>query len=132
VASGLKSSGRDRARRLASLDRGGSSACLLLRVAIHHCIEAYDELDVRFHVALVRASRNEAMHLAMLAVRDAVARHLLDALRVSADPGATLERLTAEHEEILAALSAGDGDRAATLVERHIWRFYEEQLGANG
>jgi DNA-binding FadR family transcriptional regulator len=87
-------------------------------------LEEFDEADVRFHVALVRGSGNEAMHLVMAALRDAVARHLLAALRERRDPGRTLRRLAAEHAEILDAVESGDGDRAADLVEHHIRGFY--------
>jgi GntR family transcriptional repressor for pyruvate dehydrogenase complex len=86
--------------------------------------EAFDAADVRFHVALVRACGNEAMHLVMLALRDPVARHLLDALRAEEDPRPTLRRLAREHAALLEAVEAGDGERAATLVERHIRGFY--------
>jgi GntR family transcriptional repressor for pyruvate dehydrogenase complex len=89
-------------------------------------IEAFDEADVRFHVALVRASGNEAMHLVMAALRDAVARHLLAALRAQADPRRTLARLTAEHAAILDAVESGQAERAAGLVEAHIRGFYAE------
>jgi DNA-binding FadR family transcriptional regulator len=43
-------------------------------------VETFDQADVRFHIALVAASDNEAMHLIMLAVRQSIADHLLDAL----------------------------------------------------
>jgi GntR family transcriptional repressor for pyruvate dehydrogenase complex len=89
-------------------------------------IEAFDEADVRFHVALVRASGNEAMQLLMLALRDPVAAHLLKALRAQSDPRGTLERLTREHAEILEAVEGGEESRAATLVERHIRGFYKD------
>jgi DNA-binding FadR family transcriptional regulator len=92
-------------------------------------IEAFDEADVRFHVALVRASGNEAMHLVMLALRRAVARHLLEALRAEPDRRATLRRLTREHAAILKAVEGGDADRAATLVDRHIRGFYRATAG---
>ena len=87
-------------------------------------IEEFDEADVRFHVALARASGNEAMHLVMTALRGAAARHLLEALRARRDPERTLRRLAREHEAILAAVQAGVGDVAAELVERHIRGFY--------
>lgn len=72
----------------------------------------------------MRASGNEAMHLVMLALRDAVARYLLAALRASDDPRSIVRRLVREHEAVLAAVEAGDGDRAAKLVEAHIRGFY--------
>jgi GntR family transcriptional repressor for pyruvate dehydrogenase complex len=87
--------------------------------------EAFEEADVRFHVALVRASGNEAMHLVMQALREAVARHLLDYLRAQPDLPATLARLVEEHEAILAAVERGHPARAAELVRAHIRAFYE-------
>jgi GntR family transcriptional repressor for pyruvate dehydrogenase complex len=87
-------------------------------------IEEFDEADVRFHVALARASGNEAMHLVMTALRGAAARHLLEALSARRDPERTLRRLAREHQAILAAVEGGDGDTAAELVEQHIRGFY--------
>jgi DNA-binding FadR family transcriptional regulator len=87
-------------------------------------IATFDEADLRFHIALVRAGGNEAMHLAMLALRDAAVRYLLAALRVQSDQQRVLGRLVREHEQILEAVEAGDADRAAELVESHICRFY--------
>jgi DNA-binding FadR family transcriptional regulator len=101
-------------------------AALALMQAPEISIEAFDEADVRFHVSLVRASGNEAMHLVMLALRDPVARHLLEALRSDSDGRGTLLRLTREHSRILEAVENGDGDRAAGLVERHIRAFYRD------
>jgi GntR family transcriptional repressor for pyruvate dehydrogenase complex len=89
-------------------------------------IEAFDEADVRFHVALVRASGNEAMQLVMLALHDPVAAHLLEALHAQPDPRATLRRLTSEHAAILESVEAGEGPQASTMIERHIRRFYKD------
>jgi GntR family transcriptional repressor for pyruvate dehydrogenase complex len=88
-------------------------------------IENFDEADVAFHVSLVRASGNEAMHLVMTALRHPVARHLLDALRASDNAEETLRRLGNEHRAIFDAVTGGDGERAAELVERHIRGFYD-------
>jgi DNA-binding FadR family transcriptional regulator len=87
-------------------------------------IEAFDEADVRFHVALVRGSGSEAMHLVMQALREAVARNLLDYLRAQRDLAGTLARLVAEHAAILEAVERGKPRRAAELVEAHIRSFY--------
>jgi DNA-binding FadR family transcriptional regulator len=88
-------------------------------------LAAFDEADVRFHVALVRASGNEAMHLMMLALRDPVAEHLLAALTDLPDPRAVIARLIDEHQAILEAIEAADGDRGAALIEEHIRAFYD-------
>jgi GntR family transcriptional repressor for pyruvate dehydrogenase complex len=87
-------------------------------------VEEFDDADVRFHVALARASGNEAMHLVMTALRGAAARHLLEALRARRDPERAQRRLVREHEAILEAVEGGDADAAAALVERHIRGFY--------
>lgn len=88
-------------------------------------VGAFDEVDVRFHIALSRASGNEAFYPVMVGIRDAMAHYLLVALRALPDPAAVIARLTAEHADILAAIRAGEGDEAAGLIEAHIVRFYE-------
>jgi GntR family transcriptional regulator, transcriptional repressor for pyruvate dehydrogenase complex len=85
--------------------------------------EAFEAADVRFHVALARASGNEALHLVMLAVRDAIARYLLDRMRRRRDLAAGLEQLCREHAAVLDAVRAGDGKAAAARVRAHIEGF---------
>ncbi len=91
-------------------------------------VERYERSDVRFHLALVGASGNEALHLVMLAVRDSIAAHLLDALRALPDPHATLERLTREHDALLDAVEARDPEGAAELMRDHVLGLYQEAL----
>jgi GntR family transcriptional repressor for pyruvate dehydrogenase complex len=88
--------------------------------------DEFDEADVRFHIALVRASGNEAMDLVMQALRGAVARHLREYLSNRTDLPATLARLVDEHAAILLAVERGHSSRAATLVGAHIRAFYRE------
>jgi GntR family transcriptional repressor for pyruvate dehydrogenase complex len=112
--------------------RGGSDHLLDARRALEEMvakdddIEAFDEVDVRFHVALSRASGNEAMHLVMLALRDPVTEYLQAALAAQDDYSEALGRLTGEHFAILQAVEAGDGTGAADLMERHIRTFYPQ------
>lgn len=87
-------------------------------------LAAFDEADANFHVALVRASGNAAMHLMMLALRDPVEAHLLTTLAALPDPACVITQLVAEHRAILEAVGAADGDRAADLIESHIRGFY--------
>lgn len=95
-------------------------------------VEEFDDADVRFHVALVRASGNEAMHLVMQALRGAVARYLLEFLRGQRDIGATFARLVAEHEAILDAVERGDPELATSLVADHIRGFYGGAASESG
>lgn len=85
--------------------------------------EAFERADVRFHVALAEASGNQALHLVMLAVRDAIGRYLLERMRRRADLASGLARLCDEHDAVLAAVDAGEGARAARLVRAHIEGF---------
>jgi GntR family transcriptional regulator, transcriptional repressor for pyruvate dehydrogenase complex len=87
-------------------------------------VEEFYAADVRFHVALVRASGSEAMYLVMLAVREAIARHLLIALRSLPEASVVLAELAREHDAILAAVEAGDGAAAAEMLRDHILNFY--------
>jgi len=68
-------------------------------------VEEFDHADVRFHLALVAASGNEAMHPVMLAVRDSIAQHLLEALRLVPEPPETFRRLADQHATILKAVA---------------------------
>jgi DNA-binding FadR family transcriptional regulator len=89
-------------------------------------VTAFEHADVRFHLALAAASGNEALHLVMLAVRDSVAAHLLEALTALADPRPTLARLTEEHAAILAAIEDRRPAEAGEIMRDHVLGFYEE------
>lgn len=127
----LESAALRLAARRADRNRGGDDGVATAHRALENMrtadldLEAFDDADLRFHIALVKASGNEAMHVVMLALREAAVRYLLVSLRGQGDPRRVLERLTAEHEQILGAVQSGDGERAATLIESHIRRFYK-------
>lgn len=89
-------------------------------------LEAFELADVRFHLALVRASGSEALTIVMLAVRDAVSKALSSRLTSLADPRPALARLIAEHEGILQAVLDGDGEAARRLSGEHLRRFYDD------
>lgn len=91
-------------------------------------VEEFDEADLRFHVSLVAASGNDAMHLVMLAVRDAATEHLLESLQRLRRRRPALRSLASDHSEILDAVVSGDGEQAAKLLEDHLYGFYEPFL----
>jgi DNA-binding FadR family transcriptional regulator len=93
-------------------------------------VRTFEEADVRFHLALVAASGNAALHLVMLAVRDSMAAHLLAALDALDDPRPVLRRLAREHAAILAAIEDGDAQRAQRLVRDHVVGFYQRSMCA--
>lgn len=85
--------------------------------------EAFHTADVAFHTALVEASANRAYALVMRVVRSAQAEHLRVALSARDDAEAP-SGLIREHTSILAALEAGDAERACTLLHAHLVGFY--------
>lgn len=87
-------------------------------------VPAFEQADVRFHLALAAASGNHAIHLVMLAVRDSIGSHLLDALQADPTSATTLRQLLTEHEQLLAAIQRRDAEEARRLVEAHIAGFY--------
>jgi GntR family transcriptional repressor for pyruvate dehydrogenase complex len=95
-------------------------------------VEEFDEADVRFHLALIAASGNRAMHLVMLALRDAMTKHLHESLRMLPRPAEAFHQLADQHAAILQAVEAGDGEAARTLVQEHIVRFYERFVSPDG
>ena len=82
--------------------------------------------DLRFHLALARASGNPLAPLVLEGSRGPIVRAMLEgALRVRDWP-AMRRRLLAEHRSILEAVAAGEGPAAARQMSRHIRGFYEE------
>lgn len=116
------------ARRRPAPDLAAAAAELEVMRAAEHDLLAFEAADVRFHLALVAASGNEAIGLVMLAVRDSIAAYLLDALRAVRDTPATTRRLTAEHAAILEAVAARDPGPAAALMRDHVLGFYPGAL----
>lgn len=87
-------------------------------------IERFHQDDVAFHAALAEASGNRAFSLMMNVLRDTMQRHLHEALQLEAEPRVVLADLVKEHEGILDALEAKDGERAAARVRAHVSAFY--------
>ena len=85
----------------------------------------FHRLDSEFHLELARAAKNDLMVLVLEGARTSIERIMLDALRRVPDFAAARARLVAEHEEIVDAVAAGDGEEAGRLMERHISAFYE-------
>lgn len=103
---------------------GAARAELELMRTVGDDVVAFEQADVRFHLALAAASGNEAIQLVMLAVRDSIAAHLLDALRAEPAPARAIARLVRQHDAILAAIEAGDARDAEQLLRDHVMGFY--------
>jgi DNA-binding GntR family transcriptional regulator len=84
--------------------------------------------DRAFHHTIVAASGNAILSRISDSLRDRQRRMV--AVTVARDP-ALPRRFLAEHQEILAAIAAGDGDTAASLVEAHLARSRARIEGAS-
>lgn len=85
----------------------------------------FHDLDTEFHIELARCSDNALLADLMTALRDAVRRPMVEAFDSEHDWGTRVKGLVAEHADIFAAVTAGDADRAASLMRQHIGGFYE-------
>ncbi|MFC8952995.1 FadR/GntR family transcriptional regulator [Streptomyces sp. NPDC057101] len=89
----------------------------------------YNDLDTAFHVLIARSSGNHLVSTLTSAVRESVRTLILQAEEAAEDRAVTVDRLHAEHVELLRLLRAGEGAAAADLVERHIRGFHGAVVG---
>lgn len=90
--------------------------------------ETFNQRDSEFHVALADAGGNRLMSDVTRAIRESVRTPILASLSAMPDSGAdgwpgVRDRLRADHRAILTAMEAGQGERAADLLEAHIRGF---------
>ncbi|WP_438803622.1 FadR/GntR family transcriptional regulator [Microbacterium hominis] len=81
-------------------------------------------LDAQFHLALADASDNVVIAAMMAGLRTAIETYVQAGAAKIPDWDAVADRLRAEHRDIVAAVEAGEGTRAATLVTSHIAGYY--------
>lgn len=89
-----------------------------------HTTASYNDLDAAFHVGIAQISGNGLAAALMAALREALRQAMVSAFERLEDPTGTMETLTNEHEAIVDAIAAGDGDVASQLVAQHILGFY--------
>ena len=115
---------REAARRPAKGQLAAARA-LLDKMDETDAVEDFLHLDAEFHVTLSRAAGNAVVAAIMTALRGAIHGYVLAAAATSqSDWPPMARRLRRQHRNVLAAVEAGDGDRAARLVGRHIEDFY--------
>lgn len=87
-------------------------------------MEEFLLLDAEFHMTLSRAAGNAVVAAVMTSLRDSIHGYVLASAPPDWPPMA--RRLRRQHRNVLAAVRAGDGERAARLVTRHIEGFYRD------
>jgi GntR family transcriptional regulator, transcriptional repressor for pyruvate dehydrogenase complex len=89
--------------------------------------QEFHALDATFHVTLVRTAGNALLNLVEDAVDGLLRKIVTDLSLIAWDWEAVRPRLIAEHRAIHAAIVAGDGERAAALVTKHV-RYWGHRL----
>jgi DNA-binding GntR family transcriptional regulator len=79
-------------------------------------VRLFFDLNNAFHEALVRGSRNEKLY----EIHRTLVGQMVPYLPRSLELRGSLEQSVEEHAAILAAIDAGDADRAAELLAEHI------------
>lgn len=105
-------------------DHALMTECLATMEAPDVGVEEFNDADTAFHVAIARASGNALVAELTTALRNAMRAPLLTHLRAEENFTVTASRLSAEHRKVYEAILAGDGTRAADLVQEHIVGFY--------
>lgn len=88
--------------------------------------QEFHQYEVDFHIALTKLSGNQLLAGLMTSMREPIYEYLLSIMGKVPLWSATAIRLRAEHQAILAALQAGDGEMASQLVISTIERQYSE------
>lgn len=84
--------------------------------------EEFVRHDIAFHVAIAEASGNRLVSAVMRALRDAMRRHAVDAVKRLGDTSA----LRDEHRRIRDAITSGDAPAAVEAVSAHLAHAYPE------
>lgn len=97
-------------------------------IALQHgwlTAQAFHELDTAFHLAVARMGDNRLVRDLTIAIREAVASHLLAAEHAAPEWERVRPRLVEEHRGIAAAIRLGDSDAAGRLAADHVRSSHE-------
>jgi GntR family transcriptional regulator, transcriptional repressor for pyruvate dehydrogenase complex len=86
--------------------------------------EDFLALDAQFHLSLAEASGNLVVAATMAGIRSSIEGYTSATAARLTDRDAVFARLREEHRAILAAVEAGDANRARTLIHDHITGYY--------
>ncbi|NUR93571.1 MAG: FadR family transcriptional regulator [Nonomuraea sp.] len=92
-----------------------------MREALELGYEEFSAADLAFHDAVARASRNKLIQICTDVVRSIVLGLVSD--KIAAEP-ALMTVSIRNHEEVLAAVRAGDGPMAARLSRQKMYDYY--------
>lgn len=95
-----------------------------MREAVEESYESFSAADVAFHDAVARASGNKLIQICTDVVRSIVLDLVSEKIAGASDRKALMLESIGHHEEVLAAVRAGDGPLAARLARRTMYDYY--------
>lgn len=90
--------------------------------------EEFLALDAQLHLSLAEGSGNTVIAAMMAGLRSSIESYVQGGVDAIPDWNAMAARLRAEHHALVAAIDAGDADRARSLVRAHITGYYTQIL----
>lgn len=101
-----------------------------MRAAAASDPDAFSAADVAFHDVVVRASGNKLIQVCTDVVRLVVLGLIAGKIAEASDGESLMRRSIGHHEEVLAAVRAGEGTRAARLLRSSMYDYYAAHLPA--
>ncbi|MFB4274207.1 MULTISPECIES: FadR/GntR family transcriptional regulator [unclassified Nonomuraea] len=95
-----------------------------MRAAVDAGEETFGAADVAFHDAVVRASGNKLIEICTDVVRSIVLKLISERIAGAPDRRALMRESIRHHEEVIAAIRAGDGPLAARLSRKAMYDYY--------
>ncbi|TDD17896.1 FadR/GntR family transcriptional regulator [Nonomuraea diastatica] len=102
------------------------AAVARMRAATDH--DAFVAEDVSFHDVVARASGNKLIQICTDVVRSIVLGLISEKLAAAPDRQALMRQTIKHHEEVLAAVRAGDGPLAARLTRKAMYDYYADYV----
>ncbi|MFI9591685.1 FadR/GntR family transcriptional regulator [Nonomuraea sp. NPDC052265] len=99
-----------------------------MRAAVSSDHDAFSAADVAFHDVIVAAGGNTLIQVCTDVVRSVVLGLVAGKLADAPDRGSLMRESIRHHEEVLAAVRAGDGASAARLLRRSMYDYYAVHL----
>ncbi|MEV0237619.1 FCD domain-containing protein [Nonomuraea sp. NPDC050786] len=108
-----------------------AAAVAAMREAVEAGQDAFGEADVAFHDVVARASGNKLIQICTDVVRSIVLKLVAEKLADADDRVALMRQSIRHHEEVLAAVRAGDGPLAARLSRKAMYDYYAGYVPAD-
>ncbi|MFG2074279.1 FadR/GntR family transcriptional regulator [Nonomuraea maritima] len=101
-----------------------------MRASVERGEDAFSAADAAFHEVVARAGGNKLIQICTDVVRSIVVRLISEKIAGAPDREQLMRRSIGHHEEVIAAIRAGDGPRAARLSREAMYDYYADYVPA--